>query len=516
MVFSGKNLSRIIAAAFSLAAFWGVLQLTDPPGPGLDPDAMSYLGAGASLAHGHGLRIPSAGWASADTTSPLAHFPPGFSLAIAAGVAAGAGPVNAARFIEAAAAAVTVAVIVLTAASTAGPIAGLAAGIILAVTPAIVIVHASVLSEPLFLALMALFLWRSAQPRGTDAATHTRRALILGVIAAAAAMVRYAGLAFVAAAVLDALLAPRIEGEHPLARLRRAAMAGMIPVLTLALWTVSQSKPAEGATIRETGFYVHGIGGTLAEGANTFARWLAPGVEPAAARWIAAALVFVAIVALVKFAARAAAPAMQFFLRAATLAFCYAAVVGASRLVADADIPLDDRMVAPLFLLLAPTIGVALTTFWRVRRANEIIVLTTVGFALSWVWGATDVSANWARIYRDDGGDFAAAEWRDSPALAWVASAPAGTPLYTNWPAAIWFHTGRGSRLLPAELDDKTVNEFRAKIAREGGVVIAFRAASPDVAEPEWLAQQAGLQLVTAWPDAKLWRAPSTVGTIRP
>ena len=68
MALSAKNLSRLIAATFSLAAFWGVLHLTDPPGPGLDPDAMSYLGAGASLAHGHGLRIPSAGWASADTT----------------------------------------------------------------------------------------------------------------------------------------------------------------------------------------------------------------------------------------------------------------------------------------------------------------------------------------------------------------------------------------------------------------------------------------------------------------
>src|SRR5476649_441197 len=95
------------AVLLGLAAFWGVIQLTEPPGPGLDPDALAYLGAGKSLAHGHGLRVPSSVWTSTDTTAPLVHFPPGFSAAISLGVLAGATPVNAARFVEATAAAIT-------------------------------------------------------------------------------------------------------------------------------------------------------------------------------------------------------------------------------------------------------------------------------------------------------------------------------------------------------------------------------------------------------------------------
>jgi hypothetical protein len=79
----------IAAIFFGIAAFWGVIELTEPPGPSLDPDALAYLGAGTSLAHGHGLRVPSSTWSSNDTTAPLVHFPPGFSATIAIGTRRG-------------------------------------------------------------------------------------------------------------------------------------------------------------------------------------------------------------------------------------------------------------------------------------------------------------------------------------------------------------------------------------------------------------------------------------------
>src|SRR5258708_33191848 len=115
----------LLAALLGAGAFWGVIELTEPPGPGLDPDALSYLGAGVSLAHGDGLRVPSAGWASADTTAPLVHFPLGFSVGIAAGIAAGLAPMNAARLVEAAAACGTIVALVLTAAAAEGLVAAL-------------------------------------------------------------------------------------------------------------------------------------------------------------------------------------------------------------------------------------------------------------------------------------------------------------------------------------------------------------------------------------------------------
>src|SRR5450755_4327910 len=109
----------IPAILLGIGAFSGVIDLTQPPGPGLDPDAMAYLGAGKSLAQGHGLRVPSSGWENADTTAPLVHFPPAFPAAIAVGIKAGASPVGAARFVEATSAAVT-SIALLLAANVAG------------------------------------------------------------------------------------------------------------------------------------------------------------------------------------------------------------------------------------------------------------------------------------------------------------------------------------------------------------------------------------------------------------
>ena len=45
--------------------------ITDPVGPGLDPDAMSYMGAAESVAERGIYQIPAAKWTSADSTAPL-------------------------------------------------------------------------------------------------------------------------------------------------------------------------------------------------------------------------------------------------------------------------------------------------------------------------------------------------------------------------------------------------------------------------------------------------------------
>ena len=236
------RLVLLIALVAGLAAAWRVLQITAPPGPGLDPDAVSYLGAALSVAHGQGFRIPEGSWNAPDTTSALAHFPPGFSALIAVGVRAGVDARNAARFIEAGAAAVAVIAVALTAGVASEPIAALVAALLLLLTPAMVVVHASVLSEPLFLALVATFtLVLARRPAGeTDPGAPLRRLAALSVIAAAAALVRYAGLALIGAIALDALLAHRQAPLGP--RLRNAVLTTLLPVVPFGWWTLSRSE----------------------------------------------------------------------------------------------------------------------------------------------------------------------------------------------------------------------------------------------------------------------------------
>src|ERR1700722_1341809 len=89
-----------LALILGAAAFCAVAFVTAPPGPGLDPDALSYVGAAESLVARGAYRIPTASWAVADSTEPLVHFPPGFSTLVAGPVALGMRGIEAARLVE--------------------------------------------------------------------------------------------------------------------------------------------------------------------------------------------------------------------------------------------------------------------------------------------------------------------------------------------------------------------------------------------------------------------------------
>jgi hypothetical protein len=511
----------IAAILFGIAAFWGVIEVTEPPGPGLDPDALSYLGAGSSLGHGHGLRVPSAGWSSNDSTAPLVHFPPGFPATIALGVATGASPVNAARFVEAMAAAVTTFALMLAASAAAGPAAAIAAIGVAAATPGMLAVHGSVLSEPLFLALLAVFTWQlSRERRGND----TKRTLLLGALAAAATLVRYAGASLVVAVVFEAWWT--IDGSWFTTwrmRGRRAFVAAELPVVALGIWTVTRPHSEDAEKIRDVGLYTKGLGDTVFGGVQTVSNWLAPGVGTGAGRVLAAVLVLAALVALAIRAFRAwrrgllPATEMRLHRAVAIVLVSYAAVVMASRLLADPGIPFDDRMLSPVYLLIALWFGVSVAAFWRACFSDRReLILLTAGFTASWIWGSAQLGASLASDLRTDGGDLAAHEWAASPLVSWAAAAPPGTPLYSNWPAAIWFHTSRPTHEIPADLDLVTAQEFRAKIEREHGALLAFAARAGDYAPPDSLAAMAGLVAVQRWPGGIIWRAPADTVRLHP
>jgi hypothetical protein len=511
----------IPAILLGIGAFSGVIDLTQPPGPGLDPDAMAYLGSATSLANGHGLRVPSAGWESNDTTAPLVHFPPGYPAAIAVGIKAGASPIGAARVVQATAAAITSIALLLAANVAGGLLAMIVVLGILASTPALIIVHADVLSEPLFLALLAVFTWQmSRERRGVD----TKRTLVLGAIAAAATLVRYAGVSLVVAVVFEAWWT--FEGSWLSTwkqRARRAFVAAELPAVMLAIWVFTRPHSEGAEKIREVGVYTQGLGATLAGGFGTAARWLAPGVNDDLARTMASIAVFAAIVALLVRTIRAArrgllpVSELRSYRATAIVLFSYAAVVFASRLLADPGIPLDDRMLAPVFVLVALRVGVALAAFWRASLVSHRgITLFTIAVTASWMWGAEEVSARMIEDYRADGSDLASHEWTASPLVEWAAHAPPGAILYSNWPSAIWFHTARATHELPSDLDANTVRDFRAKIEREHGALLSFKVRAEDYVPPDSLAMLAGLVAVKSWPDGTVWRAPADTVRLHP
>jgi hypothetical protein len=509
----------ILAAAFGIAAFGGVLGITDPPGPGLDPDAMSYLGAGLTFAHDGTFRVPAPAWTSADTSMPLAHFPPGFPATIAAGIAAGMTPVNAARFVEAVAAGITVAVVFTAVNAAGGLLAAFIAAAILFATPALAMAHASVLSEPLFFALLALFTWQMAREAPRE--RSTRGTILLGVLAAATALVRYAGASLTAALVLDALLATRDASWRE--RIRRLALAGVIPAVALGAWALSRPKTG-GERIRQAGLYFAGMNATMQEGLDTVTRWLAPGLDSSAAQRGAGLAMLAALVLLLARTVLAVRTACRergerqreahTYRAAALIGASYAAVIGASRLLADPSIPFDDRMFAPIFVLTIVILAPALAHWWR--RARPVASLLSAMVAAVWLVHAMRATADAVRDYRMDGGDLASREWRLSPLVEYARAADARVRLYSNWPAAIWFHARRSVSKMPEVLDAKTVAAFRVRLERQHGAVIAFTSPSPDAAPPDSLAKLAGLVPVLTGPDGVVWRAPADSAKLKP
>ena len=257
--------SVIPAIALGLLAFAGVFAITSGAGPGLDPDSMSYMHAASTLVHGEGLRDIDRDWRSADSTMPLAHWPPGYPVAIASAERIGLGAVQGARIIGALAALVTIATIVWLVAGVAGIGAGVVAGLLVMVTPSVVQVHESVLSEPLFIALLALTL--AAMVRVAD------RPLVSGVLAAVASLVRYAGISLVGGVVLWQLARAGTIRQ----RITRALVAALPAIVLQGVWVLRTMHSAGPGSIREVSIYGQ-LAYTLHEGWQTTSAWLVPGM----------------------------------------------------------------------------------------------------------------------------------------------------------------------------------------------------------------------------------------------
>ena len=484
------------AALLGILAFALVLAVTDPPGPGLDPDALSYMGAAESLVTQGTYRIPTAEWTSADSTSPLAHFPPGFSTALAIPVALGMAPPQAARLVNALAAAVTVITLVLVVGAATSMIAAALAGVALLVMPAMVTVHLSVLSEPLFLTLLALTL--AAMVYAPD------RPLRAGVAAALGAMVRYAGVSLVGAVVLWSLTrrAPWRE------RVRQAAMALLPAVLLVVAWVV-RTRIATGGEHAIRHFALYGdLGPTLREGGATLRDWLVP---PTDAEWpvphraviaFVAAAALAVVIALGAHAARAdtRSRAWRTLCACALLVGCYGTMILVSRLVADPAIPFDERILAPFLLLAATAAAVAIACWWRATGSRA--ARAAVGLALAcWCAASASVAMGYGRFALDYGSDFAGEQWRSSPVLDWARTDGASHPLYTNWPAAVYFHLHRASYSLPTPDDSTTLAHFVDTLRRHDGRALVFDAPNADDVVARRLVEQPDLRVVARTSD---------------
>jgi Dolichyl-phosphate-mannose-protein mannosyltransferase len=452
------RIPRLAASiALGAVAFAGALGITTGAGPGLDPDSMSYMHAATTLAYDGVLRDVQRDWASADSTMPLAHWPPGYSVVIAGVERLGFGAKQGARVIGALAAFVTIAVVTWLVGDVAGVGAGIVAALLVMVTPAVVQVHESVLSEPLFIALLVLTL--AAMMRAPESP------LVSGTLAGIASIVRYAGISLVGGVVLWQLARAGTLRE----RIARAAAAALPAIVLQGVWVLRTVHRAGPSAIRQISLYGE-ITSTLREGWRTTSAWLVPGMGEVWGLFVAVAVAVLILAALRESRPLRArqAPAMA----AVLLAACYLGLVLASRLLADPGIPLDDRLMAPLLVLLEVAMVLIVAPAWRTWPSSAKVLVAVL--VTLWWGAALRVSILSARYAVQTGNDFAEDCWRDSPLVAWVRANGGGHALYTNVPEALYFHAGRLSREFPEEHDAKTYAAFADTLVRRRGLIVAF------------------------------------------
>jgi hypothetical protein len=398
------------------------------------------------------------------------------------------------------AAAVTVTVLVLLVGSATTPLAGILAAVALFAMDAMFEVHVSVLSEPLFLACLALTL---------AAMVHApTRPLRSGVPAALGALTRYAGLSLVGAVALWQLLqrAPRA------ARLRRAVVAVLPALLLQGMWVLRTRRMGGSTAIRRFAVYTGGLRATLAQGGATLAGWLVPDPdapsEPMSHHdWLALAVGVVLLVLVIAGARRArqlartttaAAPstfAWRLIAASVVLTACYAGMLLASRLLADPAIPLDNRLLAPVLFLATTIVATTIALWWRASRSTLARVVVA-GALLGW-WSASAADTyDDAEYALEQGSDFAGEQWRRSDLLAWAATRGTTYPLYTNWSAAPYFHLHRPSRLLPLRNDARALVAFPDTLRVRDGRALVFTVAGTEYATAQQLAALRGLRVV--------------------
>ena len=494
----------MVGAAAIAAAL--VFISTRSPGPGLDPDSMAYMGAATSLAHEGRIRVPTAEWDRPDSTSSLSLWPPGFPAAIALPVYFGASPVQSARWINIVSAAVIAGAIVILIASPLGLPAGVIGALAVFATQAVFDTEISVLSEPMFIALMLLFL---------VAMVHARdRLLLLGVLSTVVVMVRYAGAAAPAAAVIWMLLDSRRDLRT---RLRRAIAVALIPFLALVAWFARTAMVPDRHATPKLELY-GGWGATIVQARDTIAEWLAPLLPDGTVQRMLALLMVLALIVFIATAAsdtgadrlrRLRVAGVSTLINAVSLlGACYIVVILASRAFVGGTIPLDWRILAPLIVLVEIAAVTAVGYWWRAYHFPVHAAILVVGMV--WLGATATATVNDAIFATTEGSDFADASWRTSPLIAWVRANGKGHPLYSNWPPALYFHAQRIARELPDSADSGDVNGFAEQIRADHGYVVGFDEPSPDFISPRTLARMIGLREVVRTSDGAVWTASPT------
>ncbi len=454
----------VLAPVFALAVWasgWVTVSTAHNVQAGVD--SASYLGTANEIRSGHGPTVPSTYWWDGYSPQkavdfkghvPSSHFPPGYSVSLAAVSAATGQTRSAARVIDIVCIFVNVVLLgVLTARMTAyrsAFIAAVPAILVLFVPdrdlledPGWLTLHIGVFSEPLFMVFATGALLATCSALGPPSARARRAVVVAAALAAAALFTCYVG----AAVVFTVAIALVAFGVHERIgrRLRRAIVVGSVALLPLYLflfWSIGVG----GRSARLMSMHAAKGNGQLVD---RLERYFFPvgWPSPLATAGVALIAVLAAVVALwLPPRARAfwsSDTRGQIQYRIAVLFIvCFIIVVFISRTYFDA-LPFSARLLAPMrgvgYAVAAAAIYRALTPYVRPHVPALLVGLAVAGL----------VFAEWSteRFWLDQGAGRRAARTTVEQMLSEL---PADAVVVTNVPDIAYLNAERATITLPA------------------------------------------------------------------
>jgi hypothetical protein len=436
----------LIALIAALAAAGLVLAVT-PYGVGTSPDSAVYLGTAAQLLQGQGLTVPFGN----PPGQMLSHYPPLYPLALALFGLANPDLAQSARLLQAglfAANTILWALILYVLLPRRHWLAGILVTVLVA-APALLVLHSMAWSEGLFLLLGfagLLLAWQAAQRGG-----------IVGWVAAGdffalAFLTRYAGAAFSATALFMLV----IQALPLRDRVTRLAAALLSSLIAAVLWFGYSA----GLGNRSLAFHWPDIS-RWQQGVNTLAGWLfIPASFPGWFKAGAAAVVFGGILLLTAYVSRvglAAEAPRRLANWLVVFALLYSAFLLTVLFFVDANLPLDDRILAPLLLTLffLGVYGLAHAVQRLNSLQNGLLLLAGIALVLWFGYHAVLQDLRFIQLGRTEGLGFYSRSWRTSPTLAELElrNLPEQTQVASNSAEAVYLLSGRSSISLPRAVD---------------------------------------------------------------
>ena len=446
---SMRLLSVVILGVVAAAGVALVLHAT-PEGLALTDDSIAYIAGARSMLAGNGYREA---WLASD--GPVTHFPPAFPSALAFLGLFGLDPLRGARFLNALLFGLNTGLMgVLGWRMAKSLIAGLALAGLFVLNGSLLEVHASALSEPLFISLSLLSFWVFDLYIERD--THWLWLVVAGSMVGIAYLTRYAGLGL-ALTFLAALFLLHTTW-------RKRWISSGIFTGSLIPWIAAWGLHNEvvGGSVTNRVLVWHPIAAdNLDVGLRTLSSFLMPaealrmplfkipGLFPAIVVLILGAiLVWLAANWLPRNRTPARGQAITFI--SAVYVCCYIAGIVAAMLFFDASTKFKLRILAPVYVALLILLVAAGTWVWS--RRPELVLLVGIAIVGLSAYGQYDTVSTLAR----GGQGYASFKWYDSSAMTYLRGLPANTRIYTNEPGAVYLYTGRGAYVLPDRVDPVT------------------------------------------------------------